>query len=106
MKPHREIAILSVLFCASCQVQQYIDNEDLRIYNTPIGKTKLTRPAAAAAPETQASIPAATPATPATPATSATPAAPATPAPAAPAPPLPPSLQSGSDWTEETPGAI
>lgn len=94
MKPHRGIAILSVLFCASCQVQQYIDNEDLRIYNTPIGKTKLTRPAAAAAPETQASIPAATP------------AAPATPAPAAPAPPLPPSLQSGSDWTEETPGAI
>ena len=94
MKPHRGIAILSVLFCASCQVQQYIDNEDLRSYNTPIGKTKLTRPAAAAAPETQASIPAATP------------AAPATPAPAAPAPPLPPSLQSGSDWTEETPGAI
>lgn len=94
MKPHRGIAILSVLFCASCQVQQYIDNEDLRIYNTPIGKTKLTRPAAAAAPETQASIPAATP------------AAPATPAPAAPAQPLPPSLQSGSDWTEETPGAI
>ena len=88
MKPHRGIAILSVLFCASCQVQQYIDNEDLRIYNTPIGKTKLTRPAAAAAPETQASIPAATP------------------APAAPAQPLPPSLQSGSDWTEETPGAI
>ena len=94
MKPHRGIAILSVLFCASCQVQQYIDNEDLRIYNTPIGKSKLTRPAAAAAPETQASIPAATP------------AAPATPAPAAPAQPLPPSLQSGSDWTEETPGAI
>lgn len=94
MKPHRGIAILSVLFCASCQVQQYIDNEDLRIYNTPIGKTKLTRPAAAAAPETQASIPAATP------------AAPATPAPAAPAQPLPPSIQSGSDWTEETPGAI
>ena len=94
MKPHRGIAILSVLFCASCQVQQYIDNEDLRIYNTPIGKSKLTRPAAAAAPETQASIPAATP------------AAPATPAPAAPAQPLPPSLQAGSDWTEETPGAI
>lgn len=94
MKPHRGIAILTVLFCASCQVQQYIDNEDLRIYNTPIGKTKLTRPAAAAAPETQASIPAATP------------AAPATPAPAAPAQPLPPSIQSGSDWTEETPGAI
>lgn len=94
MKPHRGIAILTVLFCASCQVQQYIDNEDLRIYNTPIGKTKLTRPTAAAAPETQASIPAATP------------AAPATPAPAAPAQPLPPSIQSGSDWTEETPGAI
>ncbi|MBT9449440.1 hypothetical protein ICN84_05045 [Akkermansia glycaniphila] len=94
MKPHRGIAILTVLFCASCQVQQYIDNEDLRIYNTPIGKTKLTRPAAAAAPETQASIPANTP------------AAPATPAPASPAQPLPPSIQSGSDWTEETPGAI
>lgn len=96
MKPHRGIAILSVLFCASCQVQQYIDNEDLRIYNTPIGKTKLTEPAGApeAAPKPQACTPAAQT------------AAPATPAPAAPAQPLPPSIQSGSDWTEETPGAI
>lgn len=96
MKPHRGIAILSVLFCASCQVQQYIDNEDLRIYNTPIGKTKLTKPAVtpAAALVPQAFTPAAIP------------AAPATPAPATAAPPLPPSIQSGSDWTEETPGSI
>lgn len=89
MKPHRGIAMMSVLLCASCQVQQYIDNEDLRIYNTPIGKTRPIAPCDAPnAPEPQAYAPPAPPAAPATPA------------------PLPPSIHSGSDWTEENPGSI
>ena len=90
MKPHRGIAMMSVLFCASCQVQQYIDNEDLRIYNTPIGKTKLAEPVRTSAEATPQ--PACAPASLQT----------ATSAPA----PLPPSVQSGSDWTEESPGDL
>ena len=98
MKPHRGTILLAVLFCASCQVQQYIDNEDLRIYNTPIGKTKLAESARTSAEATPQ--PACAPASLQT--ATAAPAPAATSAPA----PLPPSVQSGSDWTEESPGDL
>ncbi len=94
MKPHRGIAILSVLFCASCQVQQYIDNEDLRIYNTPIGKTSLIEPSDVSCTER-------------TPEANAAPRLlHDKPASATTQHPLPPSVQSGSDWTEESPGGF